>query len=199
MIRSPWLSLCVLLAAMPLSAKNSADALRQQGLLPTVVVTLVNNAHVAADTLRAARSEVERIYDLAGIHLGLRDRNGDPTGGQLDRGDAGRLGDGEGRVLARGDRRLASQQHADDRAVAGRDPILEEHVVLEPELLRLWERDARNRRRPLDVRHDADPRLLRDDRGRQRTDGHAHHRRCQGDSRSENHAFLPSEFRNLRR
>jgi hypothetical protein len=69
MIRSPWLSLCVLLAVMPLSAKNSADALRQQGLLPTVVLTLVNNADVAADTLRAARSEVERIYDLAGIHL----------------------------------------------------------------------------------------------------------------------------------
>jgi hypothetical protein len=69
MIRRPWLSLCVLLAVMPLSAKNSADALRQQGLLPTVVLTLVNNAHVAADTLRAARSEVERIYDLAGIHL----------------------------------------------------------------------------------------------------------------------------------
>src|SRR5437867_11630138 len=49
--------------------------------------------------------------------------------------------------------------------------ILEERVVLEPERLRLRERDARDRRHAFNVRHDADARLLRAHRGRQRKIG----------------------------
>jgi hypothetical protein len=70
---------------------------------------------------------------LAGAHPLAQHAHGDLAGGQVDGGATGVLGDGEGGELAYGDERLAAEQHANDRALSGRDPVAQEDVVLEAE------------------------------------------------------------------
>ncbi|PYN46114.1 MAG: hypothetical protein DME00_20040 [Candidatus Rokuibacteriota bacterium] len=103
---------------------------------------------------------------LARLHQSLGDGDRDTAGAEIDRGDARHLGDRQDRPLTRGDRGLAPQQHADERAFTRRDPVPEKQLVLELQRPGLGERNTRHRREPLDGGHHSDP-LLRESGGRQ--------------------------------
>jgi hypothetical protein len=108
---------------------------------------------------RVRRPDLDR---LARPQLLARDGERDLARVQLDRGPPRHLGDRERGALAHADDGLAAEEHAREGPVAGRDAVLEEHVVLEPERRGLWQRRARHRDRALQRRHHARLRRLRE-------------------------------------
>jgi hypothetical protein len=124
-----------------------------------VVVTHFGDDHRTAYTGHGVRCP--HLDNIPGPHPFTRDGNSDPSASEVHRRDVRRLGNRDDAMLADGNDRVASEQHSSDGIRPGRDAILNEDAVAEPQRRRLSDRGADHSHWTVDVRDDADTFLSR--------------------------------------